>query len=133
MATVIEFKSPLTIAPCNKQLNSLFPSSIIKKKKSYFKLPSSEHRILCRPNGSQQWIYSRLKCAAPPLQLKPSEMYTGLVCDVCLLSAIFGSPRFILCWSLIQRHASNICCLLLRVINEQSALSVLHLNPYSVI
>lgn len=35
MVTVIEFNSPLTIAPCNKQLNPLFPSSIIK---TYFQL-----------------------------------------------------------------------------------------------
>lgn len=35
MVTVIEFNSPLAIVPCNKQLNPLFPSSIIK---TYFQL-----------------------------------------------------------------------------------------------
>jgi hypothetical protein len=35
MVTVIEFNSPLAIALCNKQLNPLLPSSIIK---TYFQL-----------------------------------------------------------------------------------------------
>lgn len=49
-------------------------------------------------------------------------MYIGLVCNVWLLQAIFGSPPFILRWSIVRRHASNICYVVfpLNVINERS-------------
>lgn len=89
-ATVIEFNSPLMIAPCNKQLNSLFPSSIIKKYLTLNSLVQNTRSYagqMAHNNGCVR-VWS---VAAPPLQLKPSEMYIGLVCNVWLLKAIFVS------------------------------------------
>jgi len=86
--TVIEFNSPLTIAPCNKQLNPLFPSSIIIKKKTYFQL-------LVQSTGP--FKYGReLFCRAK--WLKNNEFSFVFEVNVCRFSprarALFKSVRW---------------------------------------